>query len=135
MKVIELATPLLHVFEGLRLKAYRDSGGVLTVGFGHTGPVDGQPLTEATTITIEKAYELFEADAAPLLKIVDGLPLTAAAAYVSFGYNCGAGALRRVLAGQAKHGDFIHDRRGNVSPGLVSRRALEAALIQAGSNS
>ena len=25
-------------FEGLRLEAYRDAAGVLTIGYGHTGP-------------------------------------------------------------------------------------------------
>ena len=51
------------------LKAYYDGvkdrlhpRGVLTIGFGHTGRVDGQVLTPGMTITNEKAYELLAQD-------------------------------------------------------------------------
>lgn len=38
---------LTERFEGLRLKAYRDQGGVLTIGYGHTSHVyEGQTCTE-----------------------------------------------------------------------------------------
>ena len=37
MKTTEKLLNQLMVFEGLRLKAYRDAAGVLTIGYGHTG--------------------------------------------------------------------------------------------------
>jgi len=125
MNVATLAAALIRVFEGVRLTAYQDSGGVWTIGFGHTGPdvVSGQ------TITMETAALLLELDAAPLLALVKAEPMIAAAAYVSFGYNCGYHTLQLVLEGQAKLENFIHDRHGNLLPGLVRRRNLEAALI------
>ncbi len=44
--------------EGLRLKAYKDTRGNLTIGYGHTGP----DVTEGLEITKERADELFEED-------------------------------------------------------------------------
>jgi lysozyme len=44
--------------EGLRLTAYRDTLGVLTVGYGHTG----HDVTEGLTITEDRAEELLRAD-------------------------------------------------------------------------
>lgn len=48
--------------EGLRLNAYLDPVGVWTIGYGHTGEVDGKPITRGMTITQEKADELLEID-------------------------------------------------------------------------
>ena len=129
MTLVNFATALLHVFEGCRLKAYKDSGGVWTIGHGHT-----KTAKEGMEITIEQAQKLFEEDCAPLLKLVEGKPLLEAAALVSFGYNCGAGALKRVLAGTSDRTTFVKDKKGNTLPGLVSRRRLETALIEASKN-
>jgi lysozyme len=125
MNVAMLAAALIRVFEGVRLTAYQDSGGVWTVGFGHTGP----DVVQGYTISMDTASALLQADAAPLLNLVEAEPLVAAAAYVSFGYNCGYHTLEQVLLGQSELLNFVHDRHGNVLPGLVTRRALEAALI------
>lgn len=125
MTTAQLAARLIRVFEGLRLKAYRDATGTWTVGYGHT-----LTAKEGMTITVEQAEELFAQDMAPLLKQVEGLPLIEAAALVSFGFNCGLGALKRVMAGESKLSDFTKSK-GKELPGLVSRRQLEAALIEA----
>jgi GH24 family phage-related lysozyme (muramidase) len=65
--------------EGDYLQAYYDGetpdspnfhyGGVgtLTIGRGHTGPVDGQPITEGMTITEDQSKQLQQDDVAPLL--------------------------------------------------------------------
>lgn len=129
-----IAAALIRNFEGLRLAAYQDGGGVWTIGFGHTGDIwPGQPITAGTTITLDQATEFLKQDSAPLFRLVLDKHPIAAAAYVSFGYDCGIGALERVLAGKANLTEFIHDRSGNVEPGLVSRRNLESALIEADS--
>jgi GH24 family phage-related lysozyme (muramidase) len=51
------------------------------------------------------------------------------AALVSFGFNCGIGALKRMLAGEL---DFSYGRTsgGQLIPGLAARRAFEAALVE-----
>lgn len=126
MTTLFLAASLIRVFEGLKLTAYQDTGGKLTIGYGHTGP----DVTPGLTITFAQAEALFEKDAAPLLAAVKDRGLYEAAALVSFGYNCGAGALQRLLAGEISLANYGRtDRKGNLLPGLAARRDLEAALI------
>jgi len=112
----------------MKLEAYRDSGGVLTIGRGHTHGV-----TAGMTITHDQAVAFLAEDQAPLLKLVADKPPLAGAAYASFGFNCGAGALHAVLTGIDTLANPKHctDKHGVVLPGLVSRRALEQLLIAA----
>lgn len=126
MDVQTLAARLIRVFEGFRAVAYQDSGGVWTIGFGHTAGVK-----EGDICTIEQAAEWLNQDATNLFALVADKPMLAAAAYVSFGYNCGKHSLELVLQGTAKMENFIHDRHGQVLAGLVARRSLEMALIEA----
>jgi lysozyme len=124
MNVATLAAALIASWEGLKLAAYQDTGGVWTIGFGHTAGVK-----EGDTCTPEQAATWLAVDAAPLLALPKDEPLVAAAAYVSFGYNLGYHTLELVLAGTAVLTHFVHDRHGHVLPGLVARRTAEAALI------
>lgn len=128
--VIELAAALIRVFEGLRLISYQDASPKKnwTIGFGHTGPVNGAPLAADVVITQEQAEQLLYLDCAPLLNVIGERPLLEAAALLSFGYNCGIGALEKVVSGHAHPEDFTH--AGGVElTGLVSRRKLETALM------
>lgn len=122
----ELAAALIAVFEGERLTSYQDSGGVWTIGLGHT-----KDVAAGQTITHPGAVNLFAQDMGPLLGDVHGLPLLEAGALASFGYNCGRGALRKVLDGHDLISSTAHtiDRKGNVLSGLRSRRRLEELLI------
>lgn len=125
----QLADALIAVFEGPpRLQAFQDKGGVWTIGRGHTGP----DVKAGVTITLDQSAAFFEKDEAPLLHQVEGMPALAAAAYASFGYNCGSGALHNVLSGADSIDNPKHttDRHGVVEPGLVSRRRLESLLVQ-----
>lgn len=124
MTVAELAGALIASWEGLKLGAYQDSGGVWTIGFGHTAGVGPRDIC-----TREQAYEWLSSDSAALIRLTEGKPLHAAAAYVSFGFNCGYHALELVLASKSVLSNFVHDRHGNVLDGLVRRRAAEQALI------
>lgn len=140
--LVELSARLIVVFEGVRLQAYKDSGGVWTIGIGHT-----RTAKEGQIITQSQAVELYKGDAAPLIALVEYRPVFEAAALISFGFNCGIKALQRVLDGgirvtydgfmarQPEGGEVeygIRDRKGNTLPGLVARRRLEAALIMNG---
>jgi lysozyme len=123
--VAEKAYALIAVFEGERLTAYQDSGGVWTIGMGHTGP----DVSKGLRISSEQALQLFADDIQPLRKLADLVNGGdwgdwQAAALISFGYNCGAAAMNH----PENMTEFIHDRHGNVLPGLVARRRLEAAL-------
>lgn len=130
----ELAGALISVFEGCELTAYRDVGGVFTVGFGHTGKVNGQPIAAGMTITQDEANAFLQEDAFPLFRLVSGLPILEAAALVSFGFNCGSAALLSVVQGHSTLIDYdkITDRETgavSVSLGLQRRRMLEEVLI------
>ena len=126
--LVEFSAGLLEVFEGCRLTAYRDSAGIWTIGMGHT-----KGVSEGMQITEQQALALFAEDEARILRLVQDKPILQAGAMVSFGFNCGAGALERYLAGQLKLEDRIYDHRGIPQPGLIARRRLESMLIQLGS--
>lgn len=64
-----LAAALIAVFEGERLTAYQDTGGVWTIGIGHTGSM----AKPGTTITHEDSAALFKTDAFPLFSYVERL--------------------------------------------------------------
>lgn len=137
MTTATLAAKLIRSFEGCRLTAYWDpTGKVWTIGFGHT-----KKVTNGDKITIDQAEAFLAEDAAALVNLVKDRPMIEAAALVSFGYNCGIGALLSVLGGRIRieNGSFVgqaglpygETSAGQRLPGLVARRALEAALIEA----
>jgi len=70
MTTSKKAINLIKQFEGVRLTAYQDGGGVWTIGYGHTGNVDGVPIKKGMTITEEKAEELLKSDLARFEKHV-----------------------------------------------------------------
>lgn len=131
---------LIKSFEGLRLSAYKDVVGVVTIGYGTTSGVK-----MGDTITKERAEELLREDVArfeaQVLRLVK-VPLTQGQhdALVSFVYNLGAGnlsnsTLLRLLnagdyAGAAAQFDRWNKAGGKVLAGLVRRRAAERALFE-----
>ena len=129
---------LIKAQEGLRLEAYPDDGGVWTIGYGHTkGVKPGDAISSA------QAEMLLEADLAAAERAVSDLVRVALtdnqfAALVDFVFNEGEGAfaastlLRKLNEGghalvPACLKSWIFDK-GRVVPGLVKRRAAEAAL-------
>jgi lysozyme len=131
---------LTRSFEGLRLKAYQDSAGVWTIGYGHTGPEvhHGQCISEI------EAEALLRSDLASAVRAVQrAVQLDLAQhqfdALVDFCFNVGRGnllgssLLRYVNQGEfdsaaVQFGLWVH-AGGKVLPGLVRRRAAEAALF------
>lgn len=134
---------LLKQWEGLRLEAYQDGGGVWTIGYGHTRTA--QPGMKITTA---KAKTLFNADIAPCEEAVERLVTVELndnqfAALVSFVYNVGEGAFTKsTLLKKLNAGDYdavpaqlmrwVKDN-GKVVDGLVNRRAAESGLWARGS--
>jgi lysozyme len=135
----------LKQYEGFRDKAYLDTGGVWTIGFGTTR-VDGKPVLPGMTCTLAHATEWLRLDCAEAQTAVNQQvrsPLTQGQfdSLVSFVYNVGVTAfqnstmLRMLNAGDhdgaAKQFDrWVYDN-GKVIPGLVSRRKLERAMFEA----
>jgi lysozyme len=129
---------LIERFEGCSLKAYRCPAGVLTIGFGHTGP----DVTAALEITAARADELLRDDLTRFEHAVQQLASVASdnqfAALVSFAFNLGQENLRAsTLLRKHNAGDFAgaagefarwNKAGGRVLAGLTARRAAEAAL-------
>lgn len=130
---------LIKRWEGLRLGAYRDLVGVLTIGYGHTGP----DVEEGMRITEQEAETLLRADLRRFERAVEDMvevELTDGqfGALVSLAFNIGATRLRdstliKLLNEgdyEGAKGEFIKWRRagGKVVEGLQRRREAEVAL-------
>lgn len=153
-----MALDLLREVEGLRLEAYRDSAGVLTIGYGHT-----RGVRPGDTCTKEQAEEWLRGDCRSAVDIVRiGSPSVMAehqrAALVVFAFNVGSGRRQgacgpddrgrdgylinryggksgvRIAVDQAAHDEVVAQLRrwvyagGVVSQGLRNRREKEVAL-------
>lgn len=128
---------LTESFEGVRLTAYQDSGGVWTIGYGHT-----QGVKEGDTCTplLAETYLLLDVHTAvnTVNEAVVG-PLTQPEfdALVDFVFNCGAGnflssTLLKLLnagnlAGAAAEFEKWDHAGGQVVAGLLRRRLAEEA--------
>jgi len=135
MDSLTLAARLVKHFEGCRLAAYQDSAGPWTIGYGHTrGVLPGQTITqeEADAFLHE---DLLSADAA-VSSLIDRKVIgsAATAALIDFAFNLGQGALEQLLRHadtEAQFDRWVH-AGGQVLPGLVKRRAVEAFLFSLG---
>ena len=128
-------------FEGCRLTAYRCPAGVWTIGYGHTGTVDGKAICEGMKITEAKATELLKQDMTKFENAV----LTCSAltfkpnenqfsALVSFTFNCGAANLKSLVKGRsaavvAEKLLLYNKANGKVLNGLTRRRKAERELF------
>lgn len=130
---------LIRQFEGCRLMPYLCPAGVWTCGWGSTGPdvVPGHPWTqEYADMRLTQDAIKFAKAALVLCPTLTG---AAHAAIADFAYNLGIGRLRastlrrRINAGDTA-GAVTELKKwtrggGRVLPGLVARRAAEAALL------
>lgn len=136
---LEALYRLIRKYEGLRLKAYYCPAGVLTIGYGTTGP----SVLLDSVWTKEQAESAMRSDAMKCVKAVlrnspdvKGPTLCALADFV---YNLGEGryrnsTLRRKVNAQDLEGTKSELLKwvyggGKVLPGLVARRKEEASLI------
>lgn len=133
-------TQLVASFEGVKLEAYQDAGGVWTIGYGHTGP----EVKEGFTITHDLALEYLNVDLAAADKAVNHLVKVALTqnqfdALVSLVYNIGQGNLasswclhlinNRQFAEAADKMLLWNQVKGVVVDGLTARRQKERALF------
>ncbi len=126
---------LTERFEGCRLAAYPDIGGVWTIGYGHTHGV-----IEGMTCTLEQAQIWLEQDIQAAADAVNRLVLISLKqsefdALVDFVFNLGAGAFARStmlkdinagnLAAAAMQFPLWDHDAGRVLAGLLHRRLAE----------
>jgi lysozyme len=131
---------LIKKFEGLRLKAYKCSANVLTIGYGHTGGVK-----ETDKITLEEADSLLEKDIAKFEEYVSDnvivkLNQSQFDALVAWTFNLGPGNLRestmlKKLNNQEYESVPFEMRRwnkagGKTLDGLIRRREAESLLFE-----
>lgn len=139
MQISENGLNLIKQFEGLRLDAYQDQGGVWTVGYGHTIGVSPD-----TRITEQEAVFLLKADLETVEKCIANcvsvnLTQNQYDALCSFVFNLGCIALRNsTLLRKLNAGDdtgaaeefqrWNHDN-GKVLADLTERRQKESELF------
>ena len=131
---------LIKKFEGCRLEAYYCSGGVLTIGYGHTGGVK-----ESDTITQEEAEKLLRADVFKFEEYVEDnvmveLDQGQFDALVAWTFNLGPGNLREsTMLKKLNEADYTsvpnemkrwNKAGGKTLDGLIRRRNAEALLFQ-----
>lgn len=138
MKTSPAGLDLIKSSEGCKLKAYRCSANVLTIGYGHTGGgvFEGQEITQAD------ADLLLRIDVARYENAVNRVCPKASQpqfdAMVSLCYNIGEGAFKGSsvarLHNAGKYGEagqafmLWNKAAKKVSRGLTARRAKESAL-------
>lgn len=134
-------------WEGLRLRAYRCSAGVLTIGYGHTSMAGPPTVNPGMTITKAQAEQILKRDLRKYEKAVNDavrvdLSQEQFDALVSFCYNVGPGGFRKSSALRmvnARRFDAVpaklmlwNKAGGRVLKGLTRRRAAEGELFMSG---
>jgi lysozyme len=131
---------LIEQFEGCRLDAYQDQGGIWTIGYGHTSGVQ-----DGDSITSDQAEAFLAQDLSQAEQQVDDAVKSEIndnqfAALVSFAFNCGIGALdRSTLLADVNNSAFGSAAQeflkwshinGIANAGLLRRRQAEKALFE-----
>ncbi len=127
----------LVLSEGIRLKAYRDSVGVWTIGVGHAATSGAPPIPRAgMTITRQEALDILARDLAryeaDVNAVLPNVPQHVFDGAVSFHFNTGA-IKRASWVAAYKRGDMAEAERlfmlYKKPPEIIGRRRREADLI------
>ncbi|MDW5499749.1 lysozyme [Pseudomonas lundensis] len=144
MQISKTSIELIKRFEGLELKAYQDSVGVWTIGYGWTQPVDGKKIGPGMVIDQATADRLLKCGVVQYEQGVNQLVKVKISqgqfdALVSFAYNLGLRSLststllKKLNAGDKQgaaneFGKWVN--AGGVKlNGLVKRRAAEREMF------
>ena len=141
MKTSNQGINLIKAFEGYRNKAYKCPAGIWTIGYGHTGSVDGKKICAGMKITAEKAIELLKEDLEKFEKAVEKYDKkyhwnqNEFDAMVSFAYN--VGSIRQLTALGTRSKETIANKllaynkaAGRALAGLTRRRVAEQKLFR-----
>jgi lysozyme len=131
---------LTKSFEGLRLEAYQDVGGIWTVGYGHTGPdlLAGMKISQADADALLRA-DLSVAIGCVNRGVTEEISQSQFDALVDFCFNVGQGnLLKSSLLRYVNLGEFENaaaqfllwvNAGGKRVEGLVRRRQAERAMF------
>ena len=143
LKYSKSGLALTESFEGLRLTAYQDQGGVWTIGYGHVG----KEAFPGNTITQQHAEALLEQDviwAETAVKNYVKVPILQSEfdALVDFVFNCGAGNFEKSTLLKYLNAERWEEAKeeftkwdhvaGKENKGLARRRLAEAELFAHG---
>lgn len=144
MNISKNGIELIKQFEGLELKAYQDSVGVWTIGYGWTQTVDGKKIAPGMRIDQATADRLLKCGVAQYEQGVNQLVKVRITqgqfdALVSFAYNLGLRSLststllQKLNAGDKQGAADQFGRWVNAGgkrlDGLVARRAAEREMF------
>lgn len=140
VRISDRGVELIARYEGCRLEAYQCPSGVWTIGYGHTAGVrQGDCLSSK-----EEARTLLVRDLIKYADMVNSCVQSGRITFVpnqsqfdaltSFCYNCGAGALQKLVkdrtARQVADAMLLYNKGGGrVLQGLVKRRQEERDLF------
>lgn len=144
MNISQSFYDLIIYFEGLKLKAYKDSAGIPTIGIGTIKYPNGIKVKMGDICTKEQAYEYLNNDLTVAIKTVNRLVTVSQNQFdslVSFQYNTGSlagstllkrvngapGDIREAFLMWVKAKDPKTGKKVTVQ-GLVNRRNKEADL-------
>lgn len=145
MSILKQTIEIVKRFEGLKLKAYKDPVGIVTIGYGTTAragvgikPRMGMTITESEAEWyLAKAIEKFYTNIRHL--ITAPINDNELVAFLSLAYNIGPSAFKRSSAlrhfnagNKTKAANSIllwNKARGKVLNGLVKRREAEKLLF------
>jgi lysozyme len=147
MKLSKYGEALIKSLEGLRLKAYRDSAGIWTIGYGSTRYSDGNAVKATDQLDSEsKAFDLFSDTLKEYEDTINKhvkveLTQNQFDSLVSITYNVGTGIMQNTtLIKKLNAGDFAgaadqflawdkitdpHTQKKIVNKTLVKRRLIE----------
>ena len=130
MEASEILIEKLKEFEGLRLEAYRDAAGVLTIGYGHTG----SDIREGDRISEYWANELLRNDLGATEAAIRRLHVARTQgqfdALMSFAFNLGiqrlqGSTLLKVIRKGSSHHQIRQEFKRWVYAGGKKLRGLE----------
>ncbi len=140
MNISQKGLEFIKDVEGVKLVAYLDTGGVWTIGVGHTGPEVVKGLTATTEQVLQWLSEDSKTATDAINKLVK-VPLTQNQfdSLTSFVFNIGVNAfskstlLRLLNQGRYKEASEQFKRwnldNGKVEQGLINRRVKEEKLF------
>ena len=140
MKLSNNGLMMIEGFEGLILEAYLDAGGTCTIGYGHTGRIDGMKICLDMKITTSKAGELLASDCSCAETEVNkynsiyNFNQNQFDALVSFAFNIGS--IKQLTQNGTRTCNQIQEHMpeynhcaGKVCRGLTQRRRKEQLLF------
>lgn len=140
MKTSEAGLKFIEEFEGCKLSAYPDQGGVWTIGVGHTrGVKEGMTCSEEQALAW-LAEDVLGAEKTVKRQVTVALSQTQFDALVSFAFNIGSigpTMLKCINAGDLEGAAKEFPRWSHIGKvkvaGLLRRRLAEQKLFQEGS--